>query len=73
MQHLRRDGAFREEECRVSERGAAQVLATPRNLALGLYEPQKERGRTKTKQFKSWRRQMTASAALKLLSSGSAL
>ena len=68
--HLRRDVTFGEDECQVSKRGAAQVLATLRNLALGLYELEKERGRTKTKQFKSWSRKMTASAALKLVSSG---
>ena len=68
--HLRRDITFREDECQVSERGAAQVLATLRNLALGLFELERERGRTQTKQFKSWCRKMTASAALKLISSG---
>ena len=67
--HLRRDVTFREDACQVSGRGAAQVLATLRNLALGLYELQRERGRTETKQFKSWTRKMTASAALKLVSS----
>ena len=68
--HLRRDITFREDECQVSERGAAQVLATLRNLALGLFELERERGRTQTKQFKSWCRKMTASAAIKLISSG---
>jgi len=66
--HLRRDVTFREDECRVSKRGAAQVLATLRNLALGLFELERERGRAQTKQFKSWCRKTTASAALKLLS-----
>lgn len=68
--HLRRDVTFREDESQVSKRGAAQVLATLRNLALGLYELEKERGRTRTKQFKSWCRQMTASSALKLILRG---
>jgi predicted transposase YbfD/YdcC len=68
--HLRRDITFREDECQVSKRGAAQVLATLRNLALGLFELERERGRTHTKQFKSWCRKMTSSAALKLVSSG---
>lgn len=65
--HLRRDVTFREDESQVSKRGAAEVLAALRNLALGLYELDKERGRTQTKQFKSWCRKMTASAALKLI------
>jgi predicted transposase YbfD/YdcC len=68
--HLRRDVTFGEDDCRVSKRGAAQVLATLRNLALGLFELEKDSGRTKTKQFKSWCRKMTASAALKLIFKG---
>lgn len=36
--HYRRDVTFGEDACGVSQRGAAQVLATLRNLALGLYE-----------------------------------
>lgn len=68
--HLRRDVTFREDECQVAKRGPAQLLATLRNLALGLYELEKERSRTNTKQFKSWCRRMTASAALKLLATG---
>lgn len=66
--HLRRDVTFREDECQVSKRGPAQVLTTLRNLALGLFEWERERERTPTKQFKSWCRKMTASAALKLIS-----
>jgi hypothetical protein len=38
-----------------------------RNLAIGLYELEKERGRTTTPQFKSWCRKMTASTALRLI------
>jgi len=65
--HLRRDVTFREDECQVSKRGPAQVLATLRNLALGLYELEKDRGRTTTPHFKSWCRKMTASTALRLI------
>jgi len=65
--HLRRDVTFREDECQVSKRGAVHVLATLRNLALALYELDRHRGRTQTKQFKSWCRKMTASTALKLI------
>jgi predicted transposase YbfD/YdcC len=65
--HLRRDVTFREDDCQVSKRGAAQVLATLRNLALALYELDQQRQHTKTKQFKSWCRRMTARAALKLI------
>ena len=34
-----------------------------RNLAVGLYELEKERGRTPVNQFKSWCRQMTPVAS----------
>jgi hypothetical protein len=65
--HHRRDVSFGEDACQVSQRGAAQVLATLRNLALGLYELEAERGHTQAAGVKSWCRQMNASAALALL------
>jgi hypothetical protein len=65
--HYRRDNTFDEDGCQVSQRGAVQVLSALRNLALGLYELERERGRTQTTELKSWCRQMTGSAALKLL------
>lgn len=65
--HYRRDHTFGEDTCQTSKRGAVQVLAALRNLAIGLYELEKERGRTQVNQFKSWCRQMTASQALKLI------
>jgi hypothetical protein len=65
--HHRRDVSFGEDASRVSQRGAAQILAALRNLALGLYELEKERGRTDVAGVKSWCRQMTASTALALL------
>jgi hypothetical protein len=65
--HPRRDVSFGEDARRVSQRGAAQILAALRNLALGRYELEKERGRTDVAGVKSWGRQMTASTALALL------
>ncbi len=65
--HYRRDDTFDEDGCQVSQRGAVQVLSTLRNLALGLYELEREQGRTQTTEFKSWCRQMTGSAALQLV------
>ncbi len=65
--HYRRDNTFGEDACQTSKRAAAQVLAALRNLAIGLYELEKERGRTPVNEFKSWCRQMTASSALKLV------
>ncbi len=66
--HHRRDVSFGEDACRVAQRPAAHVLATLRNLAIGLYEIQRERGRLTTDQgCKSWSRRMTVANALALL------
>lgn len=65
--HYRRDVSFGEDACRVSKRSSAQVLSTLRNLALGLYELQKERGKTKAATLPSWRRTVGVSTALKLI------
>ena len=65
--HYRRDVSFGEDASGVSKRGAAQVMAALRNLALGDYELELERGRTKAPSAKSNCRQMTFSRALILL------
>jgi hypothetical protein len=62
--HHRRDVSFREDASRVSKGGAPQVLAALRNLALGIYELQQERGRTQAPSAASQCRQMTFSTAL---------
>lgn len=65
--HHRRDVSFGEDACGVSQRGAAQVLAALRNVALGVYELARERGQTQAPSANSRCRQMTFSAALALL------
>ena len=65
--HYRRDVSFGEDASGVSKRGAAQVLACLRNLALGFYELARERGQTKAPSAKSRCRQMTFAEALALL------
>jgi len=65
--HHRRDVSFGEDACRVAKRQAAHALATLRNLAIGLYEIQKARGRGKANGLKSWSRRMTVAAALAML------
>lgn len=65
--HHRRDVSFREDACRVSKGRAPQVLATLRNLALGVYELEQERGRTEAPSAASRCRQMIFSTALALL------
>jgi hypothetical protein len=65
--HYRRDHTFGEDACQTSQRGAVQILAALRNLAIGFFELEKERGHTQSNEFNSWCRQMTASTALKLI------
>lgn len=65
--HHRRDVSFGEDASGVSKRGAAQVMAALRNVALGVYELARERGRTHAPSATSRCRQMTFSAALALL------
>jgi len=68
--HHRRDVSFGEDASGVSKRGAAQVLSALRNVALGLYELERERGRTRAPSVKSHGRRMTFSMALALLRDG---
>ncbi len=65
--HHRRDVSFGEDASGVSQRGAAQVLAALRNLALGVYELARDRGQTHAPSAKSRCRQMTFSTALAVL------
>lgn len=65
--HHRRDVSFGEDACRIAKRSAAHVMAALRNLAIGLYEIQRERGKTGTEGCKSWSRQLTPSKALALI------
>jgi hypothetical protein len=65
--HHRRDVSFGEDASGVSKRGAAQVLACLRNLALGVYELSRERGQTDAPSAQAQGRRMTFSAALSLL------
>ena len=65
--HYRRDVTFREDECRVRHRGAAEALASLRNLANGIYELGKDAGRTTADTLPAWLRQQTFSTAFKAL------
>jgi len=67
--HHRRDVSLGEDACRVAQRSASQALATLRNMAIGLYEIQRWRGRVDAAGLKSWSRRMTVAMALKLLRS----
>jgi len=64
--HYRRDVSMNEDASGISKRTQAHVMASLRNLALGLYERQKHRDK---RTFPSWRRKMTPSKAIRTLSS----
>lgn len=65
--HYRRDVSLDEDASLV--RGTrAHVMATLRNLVLGLFELQKDRGKASAPYVPGWRRKMSASQALRLLS-----
>ena len=55
---------FTEDASGISQRGAAQVMTTLRNIALGLYELAEEREQTSAPSAKSQCRQMTFTTAL---------
>lgn len=65
--HHRRDVSLGEDACRTADKNAAAVLATFRNLANGLYELERERGRTRVDTLKSWCQQQKFSTAWRLL------
>lgn len=65
--HYRRDVSFGEDACRIARKPAAHAMATLRNLAIGIYELQKDLGKTGAEGCKSWSRQLTVSKALALL------
>jgi predicted transposase YbfD/YdcC len=65
--HYRRDVSLGEDACRVSQRTGAFVLATLRNLLLGLCELQQHRGQTKARTFPGWRRKLTTTQKVQLI------
>jgi len=65
--HYRRDVTFAEDACRTTNRNAAALLASLRNLANGIYELQKERKKTTATSLRSWCQQQTFGTAWTLL------
>ena len=64
--HHRRDVSMGEDASGISRRPQAHMMASLRNLTLGLFERQKHRNKDS---FPSWRRKMTPSQALGLIRS----
>jgi predicted transposase YbfD/YdcC len=65
--HYRRDLSLREDASRIGGRNGAYVMATLRNLLLGLMELQRHRGQTQARTFPGWRRRLTNTQKLQLL------
>lgn len=65
--HYRRDVTFAEDACRTASRKGAAALASLRNLAIGIYELQKEGKRTKADSLRSWCQQQTFTTVWPLL------
>lgn len=65
--HYRRDVSLGEDASRISGRGGAYVMATLRNLLLGLMELQRHRGQTQARTFPAWRRRLTTTQKIQLI------
>lgn len=68
--HYRRDVTLGEDASQVGGRRRPQVLATLRNLVIGLFELEKEHGQTKAAHLPNWQRTLRVSRALQLLTKG---
>lgn len=66
--HHRRDVSLGEDASQISGRTRAYVMATLRNLVLGLFELQKHRGKTQARTFPGWRRRLTNPQKIQLIS-----
>ena len=64
--HYRRDVSLGEDASRISGRQGAQVMATLRNLLLGLFELQKHHDKTEAPFFPNWRRRLSQSNKIQL-------
>ena len=65
--HHRRDVSFQEDGCRVQHRVGAEMLASLRNLAIGLYELELDRGRTQAGSLRNWMKSQTFGNAHRML------
>lgn len=65
--HYRRDVSLGEDASRIAGRQGAFVMATLRNLLLGLFELQKHRGQTTARTFPGWRRRLTNTQKIQLV------
>jgi len=65
--HYRRDVSLGEDASRISHRTGAFVMATLRNLLLGLFELRQHRGKTKARTFPAWQRSLNTTQKVQLI------
>lgn len=65
--HHTRDVSFGEDRSRIAHPTAARVMATLRNLAIGIYNLEQERPRATAASLPAWQRKLTASQALRFI------
>jgi len=65
--HYRRDVSLGEDASRISGPNGAFVMATLRNMLLGLFELQNHRGKTKARTFPGWRRKLSNTQKIQLI------
>lgn len=65
--HSRHDVTLGEDACRTEHRQGAAVLASLRNLSIGVYELERKRERTAADTLKSWCQQQTFSTLWPIL------
>ena len=65
--HWVRDVSLGEDACRIRHPTAARNMVTLRNLAIGLYNLEKHRGKIKAPSLPSWSRSMRDSEALRYI------
>ena len=63
----RRDVFFQEDQCRVKDRVGAEMRTVNRNLVVGLYEMELERGWTEADSLRNWINGQTFSNAHRML------
>jgi predicted transposase YbfD/YdcC len=63
--HRVRDVTFHEDACRIAKPKAARNMVMLRNLAIGLFNLLKHRGKTDAVSLPSWQRSMKGTDALK--------
>ena len=65
--HHTRDVSFGEDRSRIAQPTAARVMATLRNLTIGIYNLEQERRPANAASLPGWQRKLPASAAMRFI------